>query len=612
MKTFIKTTLTTGIIAALASIFSVSSLEAGQISGGISFAGAYTPVDAGNNPVSDLTLATKINFSASTSGAGTGSFSGIPAASAVTMVPSMDVNPTALPAGALWSVGGFSLTLTTVTQLTTAADSLKISGSGTMTGPGFDPTPGLWVSTFNTIAGTYSFSQSSAAVPGSTPCVELTKTAASPTAAPGAPMVYTYVIHNCGSTPWINLAIIDDNGTPADLTDDFTVASGISLAPGETKTYTATVYLPTPLCVGTTTPPTPAGTLTTMVLPSGDIKVMLSQSRTLNDNVYGIPAPADGWSSHTYGNLTGSDKAEFRFTDANGLVVLDFFVDYISSATSKTFPPPTGTVSYPSGYGTLGANGGDGQLVTGNINHVLFATTSLTENLNSGLNGGFPSPYLVNSPTPEASFPNWDYVDRYTVIVSKAAFGAAGFGGVSIPDIHNSPAKTGSNEITPTPCYGCVTNTANVVTVVNGNVVGATLASDEAMVCVSTPTPPTPSCMITPGTLKIDKKTVQLPLKNNGTTDITLSDVNVTWDQAINGNLVKMSLNGDFWTGSVGGGSASINTGFNSDANRRKIAKGQTKTLVLTFANDASKTVTSYSGSIKFGTDASCAVTFPP
>src|SRR6185436_16556291 len=95
------------------------------------------------------------------------------------------------------------------------------------------------------------------------PCVELTKTPATPTAQPGASMVYTYVIRNCGTVPLTNLAIIDDNGTPANTSDDFTVATGITLAPGESKTFTATVFLPNLLCTGTGNPPSSAGTLVT-------------------------------------------------------------------------------------------------------------------------------------------------------------------------------------------------------------------------------------------------------------------------------------------------------------------------------------------------------------
>jgi len=439
---------------------------------------------------------------------------------------------------------------------------------------------------------------------GNEPCVTLTKTASSSTAPPGAQVTYTYVITNCGVIPLSDLRIVDDAGTPNDTSDDFVVASGINLNPGESRTFTKTVILPTPLCVPVSGGGGSAGTLTAVVLPNGDVQATLRQSRNLNDNAYGTPGAAlAGWTrGHTFGNLTGSDKAEFRFTNGSGAVVLDFFLDYISAATSKTFPG-CGTIPYPSGYGTLGANGGDGRLVTGNINHILCASTSLTDNLNSPLNGCCPSPYLVNSPSPEASFPNWNYVDSYTVTVSHDAFGTAGFGNVTIPDIHNSPAKTGPNEIMPEPCDACIDNIARVL-----NPQAAVLAQDTAEVCIGGQTP---ACMISTVEFKIASKQLQLKLKNTGTADIFVSEVDLTWPQATNGNLLKMSLNGDFWTGSVPS-PATITSGFVADQTKRRIKPGETKTLVLNFANNASTNVSQYSGAVKFGTDASCQITIPP
>src|SRR5581483_4969517 len=94
---------------------------------------------------------------------------------------------------------------------------------------------------------------------------------------------------------------------------------------------------------------------------AGDnIKVIYRQSQSVNDNRYGTGATAaTGWpSGHKFSDLTGSDEADLRFTDSKGNVVLDFQTDYISAATKMTWPAPYGTVSYPSGYGTLGATGG--------------------------------------------------------------------------------------------------------------------------------------------------------------------------------------------------------------------------------------------------------------
>jgi len=371
------------------------------------------------------------------------------------------------------------------------------------------------------------------------------------------------------------------------------------------------VNLPVVTCVSNSNPSVNAGLLIIDTLPSGDIKVTYRQSRGLNDNVYGTPAPADGWSGgHKFGDLTGSDKCEFRFTDTTGKVVLDFFSDYISQATSSL--TPTGAVTYPSGYGSLGPNGGDGSMVTGAKSNVLFWTSTLADNLNSGLNGGFPSPFLVNSPSPESSFPNWDYVDGYTVIVSKNAFGTAGFGGVTVPQQHNSPAKTGSNAVNPVPCGGCITNIATVVTVDGNNNILATVGSDDAVVCTGTPTPPPPTCVITTGAMKIGPNNLTIPIKNAGTANIVLSELDLTWNQTVNGKINKMSLNGDFFTPAPGAGAtspAAVSSGFVADATKRTIPKGKTLNLVIQFEKPTDKNVGDYTGGvIKFGT---CTVNFP-
>jgi hypothetical protein len=90
----------------------------------------------------------------------------------------------------------------------------------------------------------------------------------------------------------------------------------------------------------------------------------------------------------------------------------------------------------------------------------------------------------VNSPAPESSYPTWDYLDGYDIVVSKAAFGANGFGGVTIPLVHNSPSKLGVNAITPTPCGDCVTNTAYAG--INSGGTFQVLATSNATVCQGT------------------------------------------------------------------------------------------------------------------------------
>jgi hypothetical protein len=200
-------------------------------------------------------------------------------------------------------------------------------------------------------------------------------------------------------------------------------------------------------------------------------------------------------------------------------------------------------------------------------------------------------------------------VDGYTVVVSSNAFGAAGFGGVTIPYVHNSPAKTGNNQVSPVPCGDCITNTARVFRA-NGQQI--TNATATATVCTGDAVPPSPPCNLTQGALKIDKNTIQVPIKNNGTSDIFLTEVDLTWAQAINGKLKKITLNGDVYV-TLTGSPASITSGFTTDPNKRKIAHGQTKTLVFQFEKNASKVLTDYHGGlVKFGSDSTCTDIFLP
>jgi hypothetical protein len=349
------------------------------------------------------------------------------------------------------------------------------------------------------------------------------------------------------------------------------------------------------------------GNLYATVLPSGDIQVTYVQEN-VNDNRYGTGATAaTGWSkAQSFNNLVGSDKAEFRFTDSLGNVVLDFYCDYI-----------TASVAFPSGYGCLGATGGDGSMVSGSAANILLATTSLSENLKQSQ---FVHGYTVNSP-PETSplsgisVPaGWDYNNSYTVVISKAAFGAAGFGGVTIPGAHDSPPKIGSsNLITPTPCNGCIVNTAVASGTSTPSAKGVT-AQDSAQVCFGTSGGGGNVCNITKGATTLDKNQVKVPLKNSGSTAILLSELTLSWPQAVNGKLKKATLNGDIWAG-LGNSPIALTTAefnaFNADANRRTIAPGQTKTLVLQFEHNVSKDPSLYTGTVKFGADASCVISLP-
>lgn len=320
----------------------------------------------------------------------------------------------------------------------------------------------------------------------SSPLLKLVKTASpNQNVMPGQPVTYSYAVTNIGSVTLNNINIMDDNGTPADPSDDFFVNDApFSLDPGEGTMFSRSTVTE-PLCMQNGGTNLTTGMLTVNVLSNGDVEVFYMQSPALNDNRYGTGATADtGWSKgHKFKDLLGSDEATFLFTDGNGNPVLEFQDDYISAASSVTFGDGV-TINYPSGYGTLGPLGGDGKMIIGSASDVLSASTTLSDDLNQAPNfyGYTEDSPPETSPLSGVSVPaGWNYVNGYHVIVSANAFGSAGFGAVTIPYVHNSPSKSKPDKATPGNVCGCVVNTAVAMALDGTNLVA--FVSDDATVC---------------------------------------------------------------------------------------------------------------------------------
>jgi len=288
--------------------------------------------------------------------------------------------------------------------------------------------------------------------------VSIIKTADKPQITPDEKVTYSYTVKNTGDCTLTNVVVTDDNGTPDFPDDDFVVSVIPSLAAGQEVTFTVTKALPLNTYAKGDSGNVYAGQLITDVLPGGDVRVTFIQSRHLVDNTYG--ANSVGYKkSATFKDRVNSDNAQFEFTNGAGNVVLAFAVDYISASAA-----------YPSGYGTLGVNGGDGSMSRGSKAHVLSCSTSLSDNLNQS-----PAYYGYTVDSPPEPNPGWEYENRYTVIVSAAAFGCCGFGSVRIPAVHNSPPKNDPDRYEPKPCNTEVTNTATVeATAPDGSILTAT------------------------------------------------------------------------------------------------------------------------------------------
>ena len=160
----LKTITKLGAALTAAFVFT-SAANAVPIDGGISFTGGYS-----SNIPNNLVTSTLITFGVVTTTSTSGDFlTDVGDGVVVTTPVSLNINPNDNPpAGNIWEVGGFSLALTTLSETFNSANSLILSGSGIIssTNPGYSPTYGDWIATFNRAGGgpnaTFSFSASSA------------------------------------------------------------------------------------------------------------------------------------------------------------------------------------------------------------------------------------------------------------------------------------------------------------------------------------------------------------------------------------------------------------------------------------------------------------------
>lgn len=176
---------------------------------------------------------------------------------------------------------------------------------------------------------------------------------------------------------------------------------------------------------------------------SGDLYVNFVQPVTLVDNSYGDNSV--GWGkgvapsgkNHSFGDLVGSDKAQFTVADSSGTVLLDFVLDYISPDSSS-----------PSGYGSLGAIGGDGEILQGDASNILNWATSLDYNFNSlGYILTDDSPATDGDYTDNPQYPGWEFEVTYEFQISGELLDGRGFCMIGIPVIHDSPNKIAKNKV---------------------------------------------------------------------------------------------------------------------------------------------------------------------
>lgn len=193
---------------------------------------------------------------------------------------------------------------------------------------------------------------------------------------------------------------------------------------------------------------------------SGNLYVAFIQPVTLVDNSYG--ANAVGWGSyapsgknHKFQELIGSDKAQFVFTDGLGTTVLDITMDYIHGYGNKKEDPP---------YASGGVVDGEGKVTVGSVGDVIEWATSLQYNWDT-FGSSYPGYFGKDSDSPatgsqdpaaancydvmDPSLSDWVFEVTYEFRVDGSLFAENGFGGLTIPILHDSPNKIGKNKVYP-------------------------------------------------------------------------------------------------------------------------------------------------------------------
>jgi hypothetical protein len=155
-------------LLALASVF-IATLVSGQVfaasvQGTLDMGGLFTPSpDPGNNLVDATSVQFDSEFVVSATGDFVGTTSGGLALAYFDFSPQdpLSLNPNPLS----WTLGSFTLELTSMEVNTQNATLLLLTGTGTLEGAGFDPTPATLSWTGNGPGSLYSWSATVSAVP---------------------------------------------------------------------------------------------------------------------------------------------------------------------------------------------------------------------------------------------------------------------------------------------------------------------------------------------------------------------------------------------------------------------------------------------------------------
>lgn len=178
------------------------------------------------------------------------------------------------------------------------------------------------------------------------------------------------------------------------------------------------------------------------------LRARIIYSKKFCDNSYGVNSI--GWGGaqgkgrqHAFNDLVKSDHQVLYWHNCAGQNVITTQLDYIEKDSTS-----------PSGWGSLGVNGGDGKMLKGKASDVVAWTSSLDENFNT-----YKHVLTVDSPAADTSYKvkdpkykDWMFEMWYQADVKWSAFGSSGPCKVTMLSLHASPSKTGDDTVSLSPC----------------------------------------------------------------------------------------------------------------------------------------------------------------
>jgi hypothetical protein len=239
----------------------------------------------------------------------------------------------------------------------------------------------------------------------------------------------------------------------------------------------------------------------------------------------------------------------------------------------------------------------------------------------AGLGGNVLVPSESGVGTALVTFDGNNYVTSFFDNVPGGTFEGASFVDCDVPA--PTPTSTPTATFTPTATLtptATFTPTATLTPIATATVTAtATATATAAATATTTPTfTPTPTATATatlaptatptptPITISVTTKTfsstkVTITFQNNGAVGQVLTGLAMTWPQATNGNLTKITMGSvTIYSTSTGGGTLNTSSLLGTTAQRTIAANGGTATLTFTFQHNVSTNASNYTGTATF------------